>query len=57
MNDREILEMQQKIDKGILLAQKRLVERSKLFNSSLVIAREGKVVELQPEEFVTLCQK
>ncbi|MBP5772080.1 MAG: hypothetical protein J6W75_12155 [Bacteroidaceae bacterium] len=50
MNEREILEMQQKIDQGILLAQRRLVERARLFRSTLVVARDGKVVELMPEE-------
>lgn len=42
--------MQQKIDQGILLAQERLVERSRLFHTTLVVAREGKIVELMPEE-------
>lgn len=50
MSDREVALMQKKIDQGILLAQERLVERSRLFHSSLVVARNGKVVELMPEE-------
>ena len=50
MNDKDIALMQQKIDQGILLAQERLVERSRLFHTSLVVAREGRVVELMPEE-------
>ena len=50
MSDREIKEMQQRIDKGILLAQERLVERSRLFHSTLVVIRGGHVVELLPEE-------
>jgi len=50
MNDREIIEMQQRIDQGILLAQERLVERSRLFHSTLVVTRDGHVVELLPEE-------
>lgn len=50
MSDREIALMQMKIDQGILLAQERLVERSRLFHSTLVVARNGKVVELMPEE-------
>ena len=50
MNDRDIALMQQKIDQGILLAQERLVERSRLFHTTLVVAREGRVVELMPEE-------
>lgn len=50
MNEREVAEMQQKIDIGIRLAQERLVERARLFHSTLVVARGGKVVELAPEE-------
>ena len=50
MTDREIAEMQQKIDIGIRLAQERLVERARLFNATLVVARGGKVVELTPDE-------
>ncbi len=50
MNDREIKEMQLRIDKGIVLAQERLVERSRLFNSTLVVNRGGRVVELLPDE-------
>ena len=50
MNDIEIKEMQQRIDQGIVLAQQRLVERSRLFHSTLVVTRGGKVVELLPDE-------
>ncbi len=50
MSDRDIAEMQQRIDAGIVLAQERLVERSRLFNSTLVVARNGKVIEVQPDE-------
>ena len=34
MSDREIKEMQRRIDQGIVLAQERLVERSRLFHST-----------------------
>ncbi len=50
MNDKDIQIMQQRIDQGIALAQQRLVERSKLFHSTLVISRNGNVVELFPED-------
>lgn len=50
MNDREIKDMQRRIDEGIVLAQERLVERSRLFGSTLVVTRGGKVVELLAEE-------
>ncbi len=50
MTDREIADMQLRIDQGILLAQQRLVERSRLFHTTLVVTRKGHVVELLPEE-------
>lgn len=50
MSDREVFEMQKKIDKGILLAQERMLERSRLFQSTVVVAREGQVIEVKPEE-------
>lgn len=50
MSELEMKEMQQRIDQGILLAQERLVERSRLFHSTLIVARGGKVLELLPEE-------
>ena len=42
--------MQNRIDRGILLAQEKLVDRAKLFHSTLVVAKNGQVVELMPEE-------
>ncbi len=53
MSDREVFEMQKKIDKGILLAQERMLERSRLFQSTVVVARGGQVVEVKPEELLS----
>ena len=50
MSDREVIEMQKKIDRGILLAQERMLERSRLFHSTVVVSRGGKVVEVHPDE-------
>ncbi|MCR4994759.1 MAG: hypothetical protein K6A32_05190 [Bacteroidales bacterium] len=50
MSDREIKEMQRLIDEGIVLAQKRLVEHSRKLGSTLVVSRNGKVVELLADE-------
>lgn len=50
MSEKEVTEMQRKIDEGILLAQTRLMKRAKHDNISLVVARNGKVVEIKPEE-------
>lgn len=46
MNQEDIKEMGRKIDEGILRAQERLIERARHDNSSLVIARDGVVVEV-----------
>ena len=50
MNELEVAEMQRKIDEGILLAQERLIKRAKHDNLTLVVARNGHVVELSAEE-------
>ncbi len=50
MNELEVAEMQRKIDEGILLAQERLIKRAKHDNLTLVVARNGQVVELSAEE-------
>ena len=49
MSEDEVYEMQRKIDEGIYLAQKRLVERANN-HTTLIIAREGQVVEVKAEE-------
>lgn len=49
MNELEVAEMQRKIDEGILLAQERLIKRAKHDNLTLVVARNGQVVELSAE--------
>ena len=46
MSEHEVKEMQRKIDKGILLAQTRLIERAKHENLSLVVLRDGQVREI-----------
>ncbi|MCM1108793.1 MAG: hypothetical protein NC388_07035 [Clostridium sp.] len=50
MNEQEIAEMQHKIDKGILLAQERLIKRTRHDNETLVVVRNGQIVEVKPEE-------
>lgn len=50
MNEQEIAEMQNKIDKGILLAQERLIKRARHDNETLVVVRDGQVVEAKPED-------
>lgn len=50
INELEVAEMQRKIDEGIFLAQERLVKRAKHDNLTLVIVRNGQVVEIPAEE-------
>ncbi len=50
MKDREKLEMARRIDKGILLAQTRLIERAKHDNLSLVVRRGNLVLEIPANE-------
>lgn len=50
MSDKEIREMQKRIDRGILLAQSRLVKRARHNDFRLVIFRDGQVMEVAAEE-------
>ena len=44
MSEIEIKQMQEKINAGILLARKRLIEKTKKEDGELVVVRDGKVV-------------
>ena len=46
MDEAEIDDIQAKIDAGILLAQKKLVEDAKLRDRELVIERDGEIVHV-----------
>ena len=50
MSEIEIKEMQEKIKAGILLARKRLIEKTKKEDGELVIVRNGKVVRIKAKE-------
>jgi len=50
MSERDIAELQRRIDKGILLAQTRLIERAKHEGYSLVVRRNGIVREVPASE-------
>ena len=50
MNEKEIREMQRRIDEGIRIAQERLWQRASHNRQTLVVAREGKIVEFVPNE-------
>ncbi|MEG1621914.1 MAG: hypothetical protein RR330_00925 [Alistipes sp.] len=50
MSEIEIKQMQEKIDAGILLAQKRLIEKMKKEDGELVVVRDGKVVHIKAQD-------
>lgn len=49
MSEKEILEMQRRIDEGIRLAQKRLWERARTTQQTLVVCNDGEIVEMVPD--------
>lgn len=49
--DKEIRDMMRRIDDGILLAHKRLVQRAKINGYTLVVFRNGKVMEIDARDF------
>lgn len=50
MSEPEIKRLQDRIDRGILLAQKRLIEKTKRENGQLVIFRDGKVLKISAKD-------
>ena len=50
MMARDLLDLQRKIDEGILLAQRRLACRARMDNQPLIMFRGGEIVEMIPEE-------
>ncbi len=50
MKEREIQDMQRRIDEGIQLAHKRLWHRAGILQQTLVVARDGKIQEMVPSE-------
>ncbi len=50
MSEIEIKQMQEKINAGILLARKRLVEKIRKEDGELVIVRNGKVVRIKARD-------
>ena len=46
MSEKELEQLQEKIDAGILLAQQRLKERVKREDGELVVMRDGEIMHL-----------
>ncbi len=49
MKEKEILEMQRLIDEGVRRAQSRLWQRAGAAKQSLVVCRNGKILEMVPD--------
>ena len=52
MSEVEIKQMQKKIEAGIQLARKRLIEKTKKEDGTLVVIRDGKVVHIPARELL-----
>ena len=50
MSEIEIKQMQEKINAGILLARKRLIEKSQKRRWQVVVVRDGKIVRLKAKD-------
>lgn len=50
MSEIEIKQMQEKINAGILLARKRLIEKTKKEDGELVVMRDGEVVRIKAKD-------
>ena len=50
MSEIEIKQMQDKNNAGILLARKRLIEKTKKEDGELVVVRDGKVVRIKAKD-------
>ena len=50
MSEREIQQIQEQINDGLLLARKRLIEKTKKENGELVVENDGEVVHVKADE-------
>ena len=50
MSEIEIKQMQEKINAGILLARKRLIEKTRKEDGELVVVRDGKVMRIKARD-------
>ena len=54
MSDLELQQLQEKIDNGVRLAQRRLIERTIKENGDLVVEHEGEIMHIKAEELEEL---
>lgn len=55
MSEVDLIQLQEKIDSGVRLAQRRLIERTIKENGDLVVEQDGEVVHIKAEELEELC--
>ena len=55
MSEVDVIQLQEKIDSGVRLAQRRLIERTIRENGDLVVEQDGEVVHIKAEELEELC--
>ncbi len=55
MSEVDLIQLQEKIDSGVRLAQRRLIERTIRENGDLVVEQDGEVVHIKAEELEELC--
>ena len=54
MSEVDLTQLQEKIDSGVRLAQRRLIERTIKENGDLVVEQDGEIVHLKAEELEEL---
>lgn len=57
MSEVDLIQLQEKIDSGVRLAQRRLIERAIRENGDLVVEQDGEVVHIKAEELEELCME
>jgi len=50
MSEKDIQQIQEQINDGLLLARKRLIEKTKKENGELVVENDGEVVHVKADE-------
>ena len=55
MSEVDLIQLQEKIDSGVRLAQRRLIERTIRETGDLVVEQDGDVVHIKAEELEELC--
>ncbi len=52
MDNKELRELEEKVNRGLKEAYRKMVEFKKKNNSPLIVSRDGKVVAIPPDEIL-----